>query len=208
MSLIIVEELYSILPQILKATISLFVVIDPIGNIPLFIGLTEKLSQEERRRIFHMASWVAFLLLITFALAGQQVLLIFGVKLYSLMMAGGILLLIIAVRILLSGGWHEKSDGPEDMGVVPIAFPLLVGPGAMTTTLVTLQADGAFVSLLAVLINFAIIWLVLRFIEPIYKILGRTGSQVIARIMAVFIAALAIELVFEGYLNFQSLFKT
>ncbi|MEM3694199.1 MAG: MarC family protein [Candidatus Bathyarchaeia archaeon] len=208
MSLIIVEELYSILPQILKATISLFVVIDPIGNIPLFIGLTEKLSQEERRRIFHMASWVAFLLLITFALAGQQVLLIFGVKLYSLMMAGGILLLIIAVRILLSGGWHEKSDGPEDMGVVPIAFPLLVGPGAMTTTLVTLQADGAFVSLLAVLINFAIIWLVLRFIEPIYKILGRTGSQVIARIMAVFIAALAIELIFEGYLNFQSLFKT
>lgn len=208
MSLIIVEELYSILPQILKATISLFVVIDPIGNIPLFIGLTEKLSQEERRRIFHMASWVAFLLLITFALAGQQVLLIFGVKLYSLMMAGGILLLTIAVRILLSGGWHEKSDGPEDMGVVPIAFPLLVGPGAMTTTLVTLQADGAFVSLLAVLINFAIIWLVLRFIEPIYKILGRTGSQVIARIMAVFIAALAIELIFEGYLNFQSLFKT
>ncbi|MBS7609104.1 hypothetical protein KEJ36_01450 [Candidatus Bathyarchaeota archaeon] len=66
--------------------------------------MTEKLSQEERKRIFHMASWITFLLLITFALAGQQVLLIFGVKLYSLMMAGGILLLIIAIRILLSGG--------------------------------------------------------------------------------------------------------
>ena len=204
MSYPILEGLQSIFPQLLKATVSLFVVIDPIGNIPLFISLTEKLSREERRRIFHMASWAAFLLLITFALAGQQVLLIFGVKLYSLMMAGGLLLLIIAVRILVSGGWHWKSDGPEAMGVVPIAFPLLVGPGAMTTTLVTLQADGAFVTLLAALINFAIIWLVLRFIEPIHKMLGRTGSQVIAGVMAVFIAALAIELIIEGYLRFES----
>lgn len=203
MSLAVVEGLQILLPQLLKATVSLFVVIDPLGNVPLFIGLTEKLDSEERRRIFHMASWAAFLLLLTFALAGQQVLLIFGVRLYSLMIAGGLLLLIIAIRVLVSGGWREEG-GPEGMGVVPIAFPLLVGPGAMTTTLVTLQADGFIVTLFAVLVNFAVIWIVLRFIEPIYRFLGRTGSQVIARVMAVFIAAMAIELIVEGYLRLYS----
>lgn len=184
--------------ELLKAVIALFVIVDPIGNVPIFISLTENMRKDERKSAFHTATWVALALLLAFALAGQQVLNVFGISLHSFMIAGGLLLLVLAINILLFGGWKEKVVSPKSVGAVPIACPLLVGPGAITTTILILQTSGIVVTLIAVVIIFALIWVILRLIEPIYKVLGETGAAVIARIMAIFIAAIAVGFVING----------
>lgn len=188
----------TILPELPKAIISLLVVVDPLGNIPIFISLTEGMEKDERKRTFNTATIVGFIVLMAFAIIGREVLRIFGITIHSFMIAGGILLGIIAVKILVQGGWREMEDTPEDIGAVPIAFPLLVGPGAITTTIVILQSSGFYTAVITVAVIFFIVWLTLHFIDSIYRLLGRTGSAVVGRVMAIFIAALAVQFIIEG----------
>jgi len=159
--------------------------------------LTKGMSQKQRKNALRTATVVAFVLLLIFALLGQQVLSIFGITLQSFMIAGGILLLILATKILISGRWEETTS-PESIGAVPIAFPLLVGPGAITTAIVTLQTSGMVVTLASIVVTFGASWTILRSINHIYRFLGKTGSAVIARLMAIFIAAIAVGFVVNG----------
>jgi len=183
-----------------KAVITLFIIVDPLGNIPIFISLTKGMTIEHRQKAFRTAIFTGFILLISFALVGQQIFMLFGISLYSFMIAGGILLLIISIRILVRGEWEEESNPPESIGVVPIGFPLLVGPGAITTTILNLQASGVIVTVIAVLIVFAVAQIILRLIDPIYRFLGNSGSLVISRLMALLIAAIAIQYILDGFL--------
>ena len=187
--------------DLVKGTIALFIVVDPLGNVPIFIGLTKNMDDAQRTSTFRSAIITGLILLFLFAFAGQQILILFGISLNSFMVAGGLLLLIIAVRLLIAGGWQEPSSSPESLGAVPIGFPLLVGPGAITATILILQSSGIFVTVVSVLITFVIVWLVLRFINPIYKILGRNGALVVTRLMAMFIAAIAVQYIVDGAKN-------
>lgn len=187
-----------LLEGLLRATLALFVIVDPFGNIPILMGLTSGMTVKERMRTVRVAMLVSLILLNLFALAGQSILQVFNVSLGSFKIAGGILLFIISIKILLYGEWEIRSSKGGSIGVVPLAFPLIVGPGAITLTIVHLQTYGVLVSLLSVLIVIVMTWLVFRFVEPIYRLLGEVGSNVIARLMAVFIAAIAIELVVSG----------
>lgn len=184
--------------SIAKSVISLFIIVDPLGNIPIFIGLTGEMKRKEKRKVFNTATITGFILLLSFAVAGNQILYIFGITLQSFMVAGGILLLIIAIRILIVGEWEELRKTPESIGAVPIAVPLLVGPGAITTTILSLQEFGILVTVISVVIVFAAAWLILRYIEPIYSVLGRNGSVVISKVMALLIAAIAIQYIMNG----------
>ncbi|MBS7656178.1 MarC family protein, partial [Candidatus Bathyarchaeota archaeon] len=123
---------------------------------------------------------------------------VYNISIYSFMIAGGILLLIISIKILIYGEWTEKNISPENVGAVPIAFPLLTGPGAITTSLVTIQTSGFLATFLSVLIVFSLVWVTLQFIDKVHSLLGRVGSIVIARLMAIFIAALAIQFIIDG----------
>ncbi len=187
--------------DVAKATIALFIIVDPLGNIPIFISLTEDIEEEERKRVFRTATLTGLFLLLAFALTGQWILTLFGITLHSFMIAGGLLLLVIAIRILIMGGLKENLSSPESVGAVPIGCPLLVGPGAITTTILNLQYIGVILTLLSVLITFGLVWLILRFINSIYHFLGRSGSLVIARVMALFIASIAIQYIFEGIIH-------
>jgi multiple antibiotic resistance protein len=182
-----------------KAVITLFIIVDPLGNIPIFISLTRGLAKDERQKAFRTAISTGFVLLISFALVGQQILLLFGISIYSFMIAGGILLLMISIRILLRGEWEEKPTSPESIGVVPIGFPLLVGPGAITTTIINLQAYGILITVIAVLTVFTLTQIILGFINPIYNFLGTSGSTVISRLMALLIAAIAVQFIVDGF---------
>jgi multiple antibiotic resistance protein len=162
----------------------------------------------QRRKVYNIAILVGFVLLLFFAFLGQEVLSIFGLSIYAFEIAGGILLLIIAVRILVTGSMHETADSPESLGAVPIAMPLLVGPGAITTTIFNLQAYGTLTSILAVVIVLSVTWVILRFINGVYRFLGRTGAIVIARVMALLIAAIAIQYILTGATHFISIGHT
>ncbi|MEM1989423.1 MAG: MarC family protein [Candidatus Bathyarchaeia archaeon] len=190
-------ELSAFLLALTKSVISLFIIVDPLGNIPIFISLTQGIGEAERRRVFHTAAITGFVLLLAFAIAGNEILNIFGVGLPSFMIAGGILLLVLAIRILI--GWRDEDRmPPESIGAVPIAVPLLVGPGAITTTILSLQEYGMLITVSAVVIVFTLTWLILRYIELLYKVLGRSGSAVIAKVMALLIAAIAIQYIING----------
>ena len=185
-----------------KAVIVLFIIVDPFGDIPIFIGLTEKMTEGEKKKVFNTATIVGIILLLVFAFTGQEIFAIFGVSIYSFEVAGGILLLIIAIRILISGSMHENSESPESMGAVPIAMPLLVGPGAITTTIFNLQAYDVYVTTLSVLIVMFMVWVILRYMNTIYRFLGKTGSLVIARVVSLLIAAIAVQYILVGVAHF------
>jgi multiple antibiotic resistance protein len=185
-----------------KAIIVLFIIVDPFGNIPIFMGLTEKMTENQKKKVFNTACLVGFILLLIFAFTGQEIFAIFGVSIYSFEIAGGVLLLIISIKILISGTLHENVESPESLGAVPIAMPLLVGPGAITTTIFNLQAYDVYVTALSVLIVLVLTWVILRFMNSVYRFLGKTGSLVIARVMALLIAAIAIQYILSGLTNF------
>jgi len=183
---------------LLRAFIALFIVVDPFGNIPIFVSLTEKLPVKNERKVYNTAILVGFILLLIFAFTGLEIFNLFGISISSFEIAGGILLLIISIRILVSGGFHETAESPESIGAVPIAIPLLVGPGAITTTILNLQSFGVIVTVLSVSIVLAVTWVILRFIDRIYRYLGKTGAMVIARVMSLLIAALAVQYIVNG----------
>ena len=188
-----------------KAVIVLFIIVDPFGNIPIFMGLTENMNRVQRKKILNTATLIGFVLLLVFAFTGQEIFNIFGVSIFSFQIAGGILLLIIAIRILVSGELMEKAESPESIGAVPIAMPLLVGPGAITTTILNLQDYGVLTTVLSVLIVLSLTWGILRFIDTAYKFLGKTGALIIARVMALIIAAIAVQYILIGVTHFLAI---
>ena len=187
--------------DLIKMTVALFIVVNPLGSVPIFVSLTQDMDKQQRKRTYHLAILTGLILLAFFAVVGQNVLILFGISLDSFMIAGGILLLIVAVRLLVIGDWTEKLSISESVGAVPIGCPLLVGPGAITTAILSLQSSGILVTLLSVAITFIIVWIILRFIDPIYRVLGKNGSLVITRVMALLIASIAVQYVLEGAKN-------
>ncbi|MDR1993059.1 MAG: MarC family protein [Nitrososphaerota archaeon] len=187
-----------------KAIIALFIIVDPFGNIPIFVGLTDKIQPSHRHKVYDVATLVGAVLLLIFAFLGNEILSIFGLSIFSFEIAGGVLLLIVSVKILSSSRTtpDEAAESPESLGAVPIAIPLLVGPGAITTTIFNLQSYGTVVTILAVIVVLAITWIILRFINQIYRILGKTGALVIARAMALLIAAIAVQYILNGATHF------
>jgi multiple antibiotic resistance protein len=185
-----------------KAALALFIIVDPFGNIPIFVGLTQNIQDAKKKKVYNTATIVGVILLLVFAFAGTGILSLFGLSIYSFEVAGGILLLIISIRILISGSMHENVESPESIGAVPIAIPLLVGPGAITTTIFNIQQYDTIIAILSVLVVMAITWITLRYISKVYKFLGKTGSLVIARVMALLIAAIAVQYILTGVTHF------
>ena len=208
--------------NLVKSTIALFVVIDPIGSVPLFIALTEKMRKDERKAVSKTAIVTAAALLVVFAVAGTQILDIFGITIFSFMIAGGVLLFIVSIELLTHGVWRFGSGRVEEeedrirktateepttkeqrpplgeSGVVPLAFPLLAGPGAITSVIISFQTSGLVVTVFSIAIVIGITYIVLGFVNTIYKILGRRGSMIITRVFAVFIAAIAVQYIVQG----------
>jgi len=184
--------------SILKHTIALFVVIDPIGTVPLFIALTENMKKEERRAVSKVAVITAAVLLILFAVAGTQILSIFGITVFSFMIAGGVLLFIVSIELLTHGAWRFGDTVSGESGVVPLAFPLLAGPGAITSVIISFQAAGLLVTILSIAIVIGATYIILLLVNPIYRVLGRRGSMIITRVSAVLVAAIAVQYIVLG----------
>jgi multiple antibiotic resistance protein len=184
--------------DLLKSSISLFIVINPIGSITLFISMTENMNVFERKVVSKNIIITAAALLITFGLVGTQLLSLFGVEIFSFMIAGGILLFIISMELLTYGMWRFVSTVSTDIGVVPLAFPLLTGPGAITSVIISLQTYGYLCTFVAIALALVATYIILRSKDRIYHILGRRGLIVITRVLAIFLAAIAIQYVIQG----------
>ncbi len=199
---IILQDLFSFLNifgnDLLRSTIALFVVINPIGTIPLFATITQKMQKKETNTVLKTTVITAGALLMIFAVAGTQILSIFGITISSFMIAGGILLFIVSIELLTHGAWRFGGTVSDESGVVPLAFPLLSGPGAITSVILSFQTAGLAVTMLSIAIVIGITYFVFYFTAPIYRILGRRGSLIITRVFAVLVAAIAVQYVVDG----------
>ena len=185
--------------DLIKSTIALFVVLDPVGSVPVFIALTSKMEKAQREAVSKTAIVTAAALLFAFAFAGSQILAIFGITIFSFMIAGGVLLFIVSIELLTHGEWRFAGVSvQEETGVVPLAFPLLAGPGAITAVIISFQIGGILPTALSILIVIGITYIVLKYVDKIYRVLGRRGSLIITRVFAVFIAAIAVQFIVQG----------
>jgi len=178
--------------------VALFIIVDPIGLVPVFSNMTKTMSVPDRAKMFRVVIYTGASLLTAFALVGQELLALFGIILPSFQIAGGLLLLLLSLDILFRGQRFARPGSHEDIGVVPIAFPLLVGPGAITTTMIALGSYGILVTLGSILIVMLLTWIVMKQTDRIHRFLGKTGSAVVAQVIGVFIAAIAIQYVLAG----------
>jgi multiple antibiotic resistance protein len=183
--------------DLLRSTITLLVVIDPLGIVPLFVGMTQKMETIKKRELSKVVVITASALLFVFAFAGTQIFAVFGISIASFMVAGGILLFIVAIDFLAGGIKFMSQDG-GDAGVVPLAFPLLAGPGAITAVIISLETAGPLVTAVSILVAAGATYATLMFSERIYRVLGRRGSLIVTRVFAVIVAAIAVQYIVEG----------
>ncbi len=190
----------------------LFAIVNPIGSIPLFLQLTERMEESERRRAFRIGVLVSAVILLAFIGLGEGILTrFFQVELHDLMAAGGLLLLIIAIDHLVFGSLMRSVERdnqilPHEIGAVPIACPILAGPGAMMAVLL-ISSDpeaGIIVAIIAVAVVLGVTGFLLAFIDRVYKLLGRTACTVLSKILCLFIAAIGVRLMMEGLSHYFS----
>ncbi len=188
----------------LEAILALFAIVDPIGNIPILLSVAEHTPAGQSRKAFNTAVSVGAIILLAFAFAGNWILShIFHIQLADLQLAGGILLLIIAIDHLIFGSLRRSIEvkgtlSPYEIGCVPLACPLLAGPGAMVTSLTTLESSGPAHAVVAIAAVFGLLWLITRFIEPIHRFLGKLVCTVFSKVMCLFIAAIGVHLIMTG----------
>lgn len=180
---------------LLKSFLILFVIMDPVGNIPIFIAITKDFSDEERKKAFNQAVIVAAVLLLIFAFLGRLILNFLGITIDSFIIAGGFLLLVTSIDLLMG---KERKYKKEGIGGVPMGTPLLAGPGAITTVMIIIQEFGVFSTIFSIFGAIIITKLILDQSNRIYRLLGENGSEVLSRVVGVLVAAIAIEFIRKG----------
>lgn len=190
--------------------IILFVAIDPVGTVPLLAALTRSMDESSRRKLVTRGVSIAAIVLFAFAIFGQVLLTALGVSFASFRIAGGILLFLVGVQMVFQAhaedGNHTAGEfSGRDLAIFPIALPYIAGPGAILAVMVVMRGapDWGNFSLKCVtlaVVMAATLWILL-FTSKLHKILGRTGGEVIARVMGILLAALAAESVVRGILE-------
>ncbi len=180
-----------------RAFVALFIVMDLPGNIPIFLSLTKGMTLLEQKRAFNRAVVSAVIILLTFALFGEAILELFNISIGSFMIAGGALLLVISVDLLLGTSLVQKAER-EDVAVVPMGTPLLAGPGAITMAIMFIRTYGRVETLCAIALCFLVSRVVLRYAAEIGRVLGKAGSNILSRLLALLVAAIAVQFIING----------
>ena len=188
--------------------VSVFVMVDPFAAIPVYLLLTERFTPVDVKKTRRKAVIVATSILLVFAFTGMGLLNLFGISISALRIAGVILLLKFALEHMMGSGGkikHEEEDESklkDDISIVPLAMPLLAGPGAISTIVAqSTNANNALNFSLLILSLFLVMWvtaLILRYSQYFFRLLGKTGLNLMGRIMGIIIAAIAIEFVIIG----------
>lgn len=188
--------------------VTLFVIMDPPGTVPIFIALTSSMTADQRVRAARQAVLVAFGVIVAFAVFGRALLGYLHVSLPALQGAGGLLLLLVALELLTGKDELPMSTQGVNVALVPLGTPLLAGPGAIVATMVFVeQADTApdYVAIgLGVLLVHVSLWLVMRFAGRIRRLLGQSGTTLVTRIAGLLLSAIAVQLVADAVRGFTA----
>lgn len=199
--------------DLFKLTIALLAIVDPIAGIPMFLSATAGNSQDSRKRTAQVVAITVFCVLGVSALIGTEILRFFGISIPSFLIGGGILLLMLAISMLQAQDSRirqtpdelEEAAEKDAVAVVPLGIPLLAGPGAISTMIIATHKAPGFLHNVYLLIPAAIIalavWATFAAAARISGRLGKTGMNIITRVMGLIIAALAIEYIYRGLIE-------
>jgi len=197
------------LAAIITAFTTMFIIIDPPGLAPLYMALTQGMDPAHRRAIGRRACLVAGVLMLVFLLLGEAVLAFVGITIPAFRIAGGILLFLTALDMLFERRQKRREDNAgggadpgHDPSVFPLAIPLIVGPGAITTIILfASRAEGAMDFLVIALVlaaNLLVVLATFAIAPMIERVLGRVGINVVTRVLGMLLAALAIQFILDG----------
>ena len=184
---------------LLESFIKLFVAIDPIGTLPIFLALTAGMSLDRKRQVTFEAVFFGLLICIGFMFLGNAIFHFIGITEADFRIAGGIILLVLAIIDLLIPG-KPAVDEHASVGLFPLAMPLIAGPAALTSTLVLANSDdyGYRFTSAALAINFALLLLILLSANTITRLLGLNALRAFSKVVMVLLAALAVNLIRVG----------
>ena len=198
----------NITDELLRAIVGIFVIVDPIGSVGIFLSVTNGFTQIKKEKAARFAGITVAAVLVIAALMGQAILDLFGIRLAAFSVAGGILFLILAVEMIRGEGasqFHNLSKRSEQLpaaAIVPLGVPLMAGPGAISTVILSSPGSANWFETTILISSIAVLglvtWLCFSYAQHIGKLIGDIGIQLISRIMGLILAALAVEYMVKG----------
>jgi multiple antibiotic resistance protein len=188
--------------KFLLCFVPLFVAVDAIGLLPMFIGLTEDVDKKQVRRIVLQSVATAMVVSLAFVAIGELLLRLLGITVADFMIAGGSLLFGISFSDLLTFEKQHRRVDAESLGAVPVGVPLIVGPAVLTTTILLIHQQGAVITSSALIVNILLAGVVLWFSDGFLKVLGKVGAKTISKLANILLAAIGVMMVRKGIMLF------
>ena len=180
--------------------IPIFVAIDVLGILPLFIGMTRELDSTRKKKLIRDATFTAGALALIFTITGKFIFQFLGITENDFRIGGGIILLVLSITDLLFSSDTQRTPVKE-LGIVPIGIPLIMGPAALTSVMIITDQFGYFLTILSLILNLIIVLIVLRNSDLLLKYLGNGGSRAVAKIASLFMTAIAVMMIRVGIMN-------
>ena len=186
------------LQKFFLAFIPIFVAVDPIGLIAIFVGLGPTASPEHRKQQAFLGILTGLCIAVGFVFLGKAIFSALGITVADFQVAGGLILLMLAVRELVGVGPHGRSD-TDEFGVVPLGMPLIAGPALLTALLVLVDSVGLVYTMVSLIVNLALVAIALCNADRFSRWMGRQGLRGVSKIIALLLAAIAISLIRRGW---------
>ena len=195
--------MFKLIEPYILTFVPIFVAVDAIGNIPLFVSLVEGDTKKQKHKIIVDSVVTATAVAIIFMFVGKWVLNLLGITIFDFQIAGGVLLFVIAARLLLPGAQKGAlaGSGDKEVGVFPLGTPLITGPAVLTTTLIMLDNYGLMATFVSLVINMLIVWWTLVKADSIMRVMGASGTRAFAKIMYILLAAIGVMMVRRGMMG-------
>lgn len=190
----------------IESFLPLFVAINVLGLLPMYLALTEEMSAVERRRLTLQAVATASLIAVLILFAGQLIFSVLGITVNDLRVGGGLILLVLSISNLIFGDYRRRdptreAEPGDTVGVVPLGIPLIMGPAAITSVLVSREAYGYLPTLTSLVANMLLVFLVLAFAPYLGRFIGPAVSRAVAKVASLFLAAISVALVRAGIMG-------
>ena len=178
--------------------VPLFVAVDAIGALPMFMSLTAGLNRPKVRQIIMQSVATAMIVALVFLAIGQFILELLGITVSDFMVAGGVLLFFFSLNDMLTVEKRQRHVDIESLGAVPLGVPLIVGPAVLTTTILLVREYGVLPTITAIILNILIAGLVFWISEATNRFLGKAGAKIISKLASLLLAAIAVMMVRKG----------
>lgn len=192
--------------EIIASALTLFFIMDPLGNIPVFLSVLNKVPEEKRKKILMRELLIALAIMLLFLFAGSSILSTLHLSQEAVAIGGGLVLMIIAIRMIFPsrGGVMGDDDDDDEPFIVPLAVPMIAGPSVIATLILLVETNPEQIgaSLTSLLLAWGVSAVILYFSTSLYKILGHRGLKAIERLMGMILISISVQMLLNGFKSF------